>query len=665
MTDAPKNTRGQRANVVSMDKAARELARQRKFRDDPPPLTPRGPNRVLAGQWQRGLDGMPTDPGCECPVEPIGFEGGTFYFIDSRGQFRAMKAADINQSGIQDLFAACPNYPKWMHPRWGRAKQGVDPETGEPYKPPIASFQADDIKETLFKACAYRGFFSPANKMRGRGGWIMRGGQIAYHAGDRIWQVDKNGRFFDSPTGVHENWLYPRLAPLPEPWTEKISDAENPARQLLETFRTWAWTRPDIDPILMLGWLGCAYLGGALRWRPAVLLLGDRGTGKSHLQEGLRDIFGDALFHSADTTAAGIYQDMGHDSRAVALDELEPDGDARKLDNVVHLMRTSASGAIGKRGGPTKGEASQFQMYSTFLFSAINNPLHGAQDLSRCAVLRMGQIDPNQKPPPPIDVETTGPKVLALMMRAWGEGGIGFRRQLERFSEALKRGGHDKRGADTYGTLLACAAMLLGDQLAADLETHLDPEEERYWTDHLGASSLPEVEDAKPNYRQCVDRMLTTPVKVWRNTSRNTIGQTIQELSTTDPLTGEPRHENDILPRATAKRDINMAGLGLLNVRDVVAGVMRSQRISLEHALTKYGLPAAGWVLAVPNTSVKVAELLEGSDWQHGAWKDALRQCPIPGVILTSSDINKVTVDGTQQRCTLIVLDKYHGAPER
>ncbi|SUW28215.1 Uncharacterised protein [Afipia felis] len=105
MADNKKNTRGASANVVQMDKAAREIERQRKFRADPPPLTPRGLNKVLAGQWTRGLDGMPTDQGCECPVEPIGFEGGNFYFIDSRGQFRSMTADKVNQSGIQDLFA--------------------------------------------------------------------------------------------------------------------------------------------------------------------------------------------------------------------------------------------------------------------------------------------------------------------------------------------------------------------------------------------------------------------------------------------------------------------------------------------------------------------------------------------------------------------------------
>jgi hypothetical protein len=73
------------------------------------------------------------------------------------------------------------------------------------------------------------------------------------------------------------------------------------------------------------------------------------------------------------------------------------------------------------------------------------------------------------------------------------------------------------------------------------------------------------VEDAKPNYRQCVDQILTAVVKSWRNSSRNTIGQTIEELRTT--TTPATRSKNP-LDRGTAKRDINMAGFGLFNTHE-------------------------------------------------------------------------------------------------
>jgi hypothetical protein len=534
---------------------------------------------------------------------------------------------------------------------------------GEVIKPSeIVSFEADDIKETFFRACARKGFFSPNDKMRGRGAWTFRSGNLVYHSGDALWVCEK-GRFKTLPTGVHEKMLYPRLSALPEPWTEPITLEDNPAGKLLETFRKWKWTRPEVDPVLLLGWIGCAYLGGALDWRSAVLLLGDRATGKSTLQHNLRNIFGEALFRSADTTAAGIYQAMAHDARPVALDELEPDSDPRKLDNVVHLMRTSSSGDIGRRGGPTKGEASEFQMRSAFLFSAIDNPLRSAQDMSRVAVLRLMPLDLNQERPPAVDIDVTGPMMLSLMMQGWGDNGARFKATLDRFKAALAEGGHGGRGQDTYGTLLACAAVLLGPELAEQLKVPLRETEELEWAELLAADSLPEVEDAKPNYRQCVDRMLTTPVKVWRSVARNTIGQALEDLKVAEAATWGA--EDDVYSRHKAKRDLGMAGFGLFSAQEITAAAVKSQKISVDAALMKYGLLRDQLLLAVPNTSSKIAEHLAGSVWQHGAWKDALRQCPVDGVMITNGDINKQTIDGTQTRCTLIVLDRYHGAPER
>jgi hypothetical protein len=165
-----------------------------------------------------------------------------------------------------------------------------------------------------------------------------------------------------------------------------------------------------------------------------VLLLGDRSTGKSTLQNDLKLIFGEALFHSSDTTAAGIYQRMKNDTRPIALDELEPGADGRKVDNVVQLMRDASSGAIGRRGS-SDGVAGEFQMRSAFLFSAINNPLHQAQDLSRVATLRLSKLKPDMPPRPAINADTCGRMILAILMREWPN----FPGRLEGYREALAR----------------------------------------------------------------------------------------------------------------------------------------------------------------------------------------------------------------------------------
>jgi hypothetical protein len=107
------------------------------------------------------------------------------------------------------------------------------------------------------------------------------------------------------------------------------------------------------------------------------------------------------------------------------------------------------------------------------------------------------------------------------------------------------------------------------------------------------------------------------------------------------------------------------ASFGLFSAPEIVAPVIRADKCSLAAACERYGLPVAGWVLAVPNALPKVAAHLAGTEYAQGGWKDTLRQCPHKGIMIAHPDINHRTIDGTKQRCTLIVLDRYHGAPER
>lgn len=649
--------KGASAVVVSMADASRALRRKKRGRNDPPPDQARNgltANRKNAPpNWSANDLGLPVeDP---CPVIPLGTEqvGGAivYHLISSGGHFVTYSASDFSHAGMQALFSATPNYPAFHWPRHGKPYKVKD-DDGERTIFPISTFEDDSVREALMLACERQGLFSPADKLRGRGMWLDPDtGDLIYHAGEELWRFD---RVKNVPvmmdTGLHKGFLYPRFPALPAPWEAPIAAADNPVRALLVSLRGPNWTRPDIDPVLLLGWVGVAYLGGALAWRSAVLLLGGFGTGKSTLQNGLRALFGEALFHSSDTSAAGIYQNMKHDARPIAVDELEAEADTRKVDNVVHLMRQSASGAIGRRGS-SGGEASQFQMRSAFLFSAINNPLHSSQDMSRVAVLRLQELTASQVQPPAIDADSCGRKVLAILMREWPR----FQKTFDLYRAALKEGGHVARGQDTYGTLLAAADMLLGEALADELGiasafTLDDPDKENsaglaWWTEHLGADAMPEVEDAQQNWRKCVTWILTNQVEPWRNGKRATVGQCLEDLHVSElGLT-----DKDVTySRSEAMRDLAATGLGLK-----IPG-------SIE------GVPAGdGWILAVPNDHALLKRLFRESAWAGGGWKDALRQCPLPGVMISDKAHNKVTIGGTQQRCTLVVMGRFNAAPER
>jgi hypothetical protein len=305
-------------------------------------------------------------------------------------------------------------------------------------------------------------------------------------------------------------------------------------------------------------------------------------------------------------------------------------------------MRVAASGSVARRGSASGAENGiEFQLRSAFLFSAINNVLTEPADVSRVAILRLG---PNDRAAPiPITQEQ-----YEQMKQTWGRILVGrcltewprFHAVQARFQDALRAGKHEKRGQDTYGTLLACAEILLGPELAEDLNVKLSDDGE-WWAEHLSADMLPEVEDALPNWRRCLKWLMASQVEQFRNGHRNTIGKVLEDLE---------RDENRLGPEGyslnDAKRDLALTGIGLLVPGEV-------------------GHFDDGYALAIPNDHPQVRKLFRGTPWMHGGWKDALRQCPVPGVMVTDKKVNRVSIAGEQERCTLVLMGSYRKAPER
>lgn len=636
--------------IVSIADAERKLARRRRQRaDDPPPHMPRGPDKNIypnrknePPNWTPNDIGLPNeDP---CPVECLGMNEGVFYFIDSARQFRTIERLD--HAEIQKLFALAPNYPQWMAPRYGRAPKAKEGEPPRP--PPIESFDDDTVRELLFRACQLRGKFYPDTRMRGRGGWEQpQSRTFLYHAGEDLWLYDggpADGRFVRREPGLHEDLLYPRLAELPAPWERPFGPDENPAGKLLENYRTWNWARPDIDPVLLLGHHGVSYLAAALDWRPAILCIGDAGWGKSEIRNGLNAIFGDALCGSANTSAAGIYQTLARDVRPVAVDELEPGANPRMVHDVVNLMKQAASGDFALRGSSDHNPVA-FQMRSSFFFSAINNPLQDSADISRVAILRLKPLGVEKTTPPVIDADVTGPMLLARLMRMWGARGEYFHAVRAAYMDALRDAGHKPRGQKTYGTLLACMELLLGPELAKRLDVPLSDRPE-YWAEKLDARRLPEMEFAKPNWRACLEHLLEQRVEALRSGTRPAIGKVLADAARANG-TG-PEFEGYTL--TDARRELESVGLGFLT-----PGALVNHGVAIDD----------GFILAIPNTSPRLQELYRGTAWEFKAWMEALRQCPEPGVMIDDPELNRISINGKQTRCTLVVMGRYHVAPER
>ncbi|MFK8250201.1 hypothetical protein [Ancylobacter terrae] len=613
------NRRG--AGVVAgvIGKAVRgvqsRVERQREIAD---PEIGQDRDGVHPGQWRaKGLAdvwGLP--PGC--PVHPLGVDGQTLYFIDDIGQlFVIPEGRQCGQDVIQRLFGARPLYLYWAWPKITPPKKEGDPFT-------VTGWKAEMVRQDLFAAAKKKGVWNQVERIRGRGAWKGKDGELIIHCGDVLYigntVVD---------TGERGEFFYPRRPTLPHPWAAPVTDDINPGPELLEMLRTWSWERPDVDPILILGWLVVAMLGGALDWRPSIFLVGDAGTGKSHLQRLIKAVLGGMLVQATDTTSAGIYQRIGTDALPVGVDELEAEADNRKVIAVVKLARLAASGGLMLRGGQDNAGV-EFQARSTFLFSAINAPPLPPQDLSRLGVLTLRDLDPAKIAEPPVLklADTIGPRMLRRLMDRWEA----WPELFERYRKVLFKGGHDSRGQDTYGTLVAAAHLLLGDAAMAEASTNAIDN----WSVMLGVDALPEHVQRQKNWRNCVSHILGARVPAWKQGNRQAVGQLIEDL----------KEGRDSLTLTEAQRQLAQAGLGL--VRDLAI--------------------ADGFILAVPNTSPLLSELFEGTVWAGqagiGGWSGALRQGP-PAVIITDKHKNLRKINGMNVRCTLIALHEFDRLGER
>ena len=597
--------------------------RMRRHRPDVDPVIGEpmkiGDDKIRPGEWLPDAFGMP--PGC--PVQVLGMDGDILYFVDAMGQLAACEPSALGLKYIQRLFGDRQRYLYWAWPRFSD-KNGIQ------------GWRAERAAECFYTCAGRKELFSPLDHVRGRGAWANDRGVLVFHSGDYLWRTDERDRKGDYrpiEAGLSDGILYPRRPPILAPWPRKVTAEDNPARSLLQGLKSWRWARPDVDPVLMLGWIGAALLGGALPHRPTVFLVGDKQTGKSNLQRNLKSLFGDMLTACDDTTAAGVYSAVKQDSVPVSVDELEAEADNRKTKAVVNLARITYSGGKLRRGSQDQ-TANEFTLRSCFIFSAINSPPLNPQDVSRMAVLRLEKFDREKSgdKAPTIDREITGLMLLRVMMDGWER----FPAAFDAYRDALRAGGHDGRGQDTFATLLACADLMLGPELLE--EFNLPVEDLSPWSRLLATSAMFEYDDQAENWRACLNFLLTARVETWRAGAQHTVGAIFEHL-------------------AELHRTLNCDSEGW-------AEEVKKHRSLLAQADLGLMLPGEfddGFTLAIPNESQLVAALLRDSVWAGApgasVWKSALRQAP-KDVVSFDPMFNRVRINGVQRRCTLVRLRK-------
>ncbi len=546
----------------------------------------------------------------DCPVEPLGIKGNMAFFLDQKRQIIAMKSSDLNRGNIVALFGEQQDLLFTYWPRFT-----VTEKKGQIVKN-ISGWRPEQGQQCLFSEASRRGVWDIHERVRGPGSWQDEDGGLIMHCGDLLYQ----GETALTPRTIGPH-VYPADAPKPRPDLKTAGIDE--AQELLALLRSWTWRRPEVDPELLLGWIVAAMVGGALDWRPLIWITGDRATGKSTLHKIIKAVMGaGGIIGSSDASAAGLWQRVGHASLPVALDELEAEQNDTKAQNIIKLARIAASGDQMLRGGANH-DSSSFTVRSCFLFSSILIPPRLGQDVSRMAVLQLDELD--GKTQPHIDVKRLGEIGAALrgrLVRHWPR----LKDLIETWKLQLAQAGHNGRGGDLFGPLLACHDIVTSDY-APDGETLT------LWAQRLNRALIADSADEESNHEKCVRFLMGSPLDFYRAGERRTIGAWIIQAAGMDKEYFETKH------REEANRALGNIGLMVQDKKFGDNPVYKVLHVAIDHPGLMQVFRDSPWA---------------GKAGAVGVWIQAFER--IKG---TCSDRQRF--NGDLRRCRAVVLDALLG----
>lgn len=477
--------------------------------DAPPAAAPKPEKAAKAKKEKAPIRWIETDPPIlpdDCPVLCLGRDLRKYAFIDSNGQFLKVEVNQLSADGLADVFAAPASF-RWLWANFRKFnKEGLQ-----------IGWDKERAKIAVMMKCAEAGPFNFEERVRGEGAWSDAEGRLHWHLGDQL-LVSAAGepiRYESSPL-VH-GYVYPRATKQPRPADER-DDGELMAT-LLALLKRWAWSRdPDLDARMMLGWIGCAMIGGALDWRPTMWLRGPRGSGKTTLQELIYMLLGGAgsVIRSSDASSAGVLAALAGRSIAVLLDEQEPKaGDNRHMDNMVALARASSSESHTLRSS-ANFESVNRTMRSCVGFASINVPGGlKAADRTRIIMLRIqplaqGSVDLDLRGRA-AEIADMGRMIRRILVDCWSVWPRVLGTWRQHFMGELQL---EARVADTWGSDLAMADLLLnaGARLAGD---DVSAGDLKKWSTPIGDEVRDMLRDQGTEHDRVLAHLMTSQIQAW------------------------------------------------------------------------------------------------------------------------------------------------------
>jgi hypothetical protein len=592
-----------------------------------------------------------------CPFTVLGKEGLTIWLLDHCNQLLGLKPRDLDKGSIQSIcgddFWLLQNFPQYT-----AGQMELPPERRGP--PP--KFNQDLVQRRVINAGSAAGMFNPSGKVFGRGAHRRAlDDALVLHLGDRVLLVgaqDTKGRksiaITERRPGKIDGKLYPGFEKLPAPAAEPSTVQE--AERLQALFGKWYFFEPDVAPLLLLGWVAHAMICGALGWRSHVWLTGETAAGKSTLQKVIRAVLAEWGLFTEDATEAAVRHVLLEDTLPVLIDEAEADDRAERQRNMVNLARKGSSGAKMHRGSSDQGKAHEFTVQSAFLFSSILHAPLDPQDRNRFAILAMRQI-PEGAEEPILDLRywrEAGRRMQRRMIEQWPR----FDKTLATYKDEIRTQGFQGRWRDTFGTLLACADMLLHDCAPSDDSMLNEATFGRQirWV----RMCVPLMErgalEAEDTTTRCITKLTSTLLPARSGHQPETVGRWIRRAT---------EYDQDGLISDDAKRaraHLLSHGLAVVNLRRTKKGAIGATR--------DFTLAEQLYVVVGSKSNSSSAKLFETGKWADGGWTQALKLAMWKGEdgkaepIVAQSGI-KFRFDGNNEYVVAVPIEALIGVVSR
>jgi hypothetical protein len=517
-----------------------------------------------------------------CPVIPLGKLNQICYYLDEQRQLIGLKPQEHAKQHLRNLFGRksnlCDEY-------WPRVDNQGNPKGHGQWHPELCA-------DVLQRACAWAGIFDPQGRVFGRGAHRGKDGELILHCGDVVFVAGEE-QSYQKPGLVGGN-VFPTAPEIPRPHEDPQDTAAG--EELRALYGSWYWARPIVDPLLLLGWTGCALIAGALPWRPHAWVTGSSATGKSTLQKALEHIFDGGALHTADATEASLRQLLKQQTLPVFFDELEASEDSRKQKAVIGLARLASSGGEIFRGGQDH-EGHTFKAKTCFLFSSILMPAMLQQDRNRLAILELEKIPKNADAIEldPAELRALGKRLRRRLIDEWPR----LEGLLAKYRSALAFVGHGGRSQDQFGALLAVADLLMYDVSDDELI-----EETASW---LSADTLAEKAMEIADEEEALQWLASTSLRGRGGEEAEPVARHIRDALVDDG--GEK-----------ARARLENFGLRIVELRE---SQDENGKVSYGAVRPSGSKPPKELFLAVANSHTQLDTIFERTRWAEGTWAQA------------------------------------------